>query len=135
MKHTFKVLIVALIAVIGFSLAACEDTVSGPDNDPFRGTWISTDGYMIFTAENGAWKEFIEGVDVARGTYTYSGNVVTAKITEVNPFIFGRTGPWIKYSDLSNAEKAYLNNGNTDTYMVVVNGNTLTGFGMTFVKH
>jgi hypothetical protein len=129
-KNTFTGLILALILMIGFSLAACDS--SDDSSDPLKGTWRSTDGSIMLNAANGAFKEFFDGIEVIRGTYTYSGNIVTAKVIEVNPAIFGRTGSWVQFSNLSNADKAYF--GNTDTYMLTINGNTVTFMGYTMVK-
>jgi hypothetical protein len=132
-KNTFKVMIIAMIAVIWFSMASCDSSDGSADDDPIKGTWVSSDGYVIITAAKGAFKQFQSGAELMRGTYTYSGNVVTGKLTEVNPIAFGRTGPWIKYSDLSSAEKAQIL-GNTDTFMITTNGNTATLMGLTFTK-
>ena len=106
---------------------------SGSTNDPFSGTWVSTDGEVIIKAGNGAWSQYQDGVELIRGTYSYSGNTVSGIIKEVNPFIYGRTGPWIKYSDLTANEKTYLM-GNTDSFSFVVNNNTITAMGITMIK-
>jgi len=58
---------------------------------------------------------------------------VNGIIKEVNPVIYGKTGPWIKYSDLTATEKSYLL-GNTDSYSVALNNNTYVLIGITFMK-
>jgi hypothetical protein len=124
----FIVLGVLLVLGLFFTVCSSDDDSS----DPLKGTWVNTDVDAIISAANGTWKQFSSGVEVIRGTYTYSGSAVTVKVTEVNPFLFGRTGPWVKYSELSSVEKGYL--GNTDTFMLTINGNTFTMSGLSFRK-
>jgi hypothetical protein len=133
MKNKLSI-ILGVLLVLGLFFTACDDGFSS-DNDPFNGTWTATNTPypIMMSGANGAWKYFEYGVETVRGTYTYSGNVVTAKIIEVNPIVFGRTGPFIKYSDLSNAEKANLLD-NTDTFMVTIVNNTFSAMGATFRK-
>ncbi|MDR0319897.1 MAG: hypothetical protein LBI28_00195, partial [Treponema sp.] len=71
--------IIALAAIIGFGMAACDDNSDG-GTDPFNGTWISADIKLV--AANGSWKQYTipENTEVIRGTYTYSGNTVTGKV-------------------------------------------------------
>jgi hypothetical protein len=130
MKNKLSIVLVVLL-VLGLFFTACSS--DDDSSDPIKGTWVNTDVDAIISAANGTFKQFSSSVEVVRGTYTYSGNVVTVKMTEVNPIIFGRTGAWIKYSDLSSAEKASLGY-NTDTFMLTINGNTFSTMGLTFTK-
>jgi hypothetical protein len=79
MKNTFKVLgIVALVAAIGFSFAACSGDDGGYSNvDPaLNGTWVS--GWRVFKFNNGDWEFRVNGgrEPNTKGTYTTSsGNI------------------------------------------------------------
>jgi hypothetical protein len=68
---------IALVAVIGFSFAAC----GGDDDDgynPFLGTWSdSASGFTLTFTSNTTWTYSYQGT--GSGTYTYSGNSATLK--------------------------------------------------------
>jgi uncharacterized lipoprotein YehR (DUF1307 family) len=141
MKNTIKLIeamrsiaIIALAAVIGFSMAACGDDSGddpGPGPDPFAKTWLGPDRKMV--ASNGSWNQYLipENKEVMRGTYTYSGNTVTAKITDVNTFNFGGADAWVTYANLSDTYKGYI--GGTDTITLTIANNSFSNGGMTFV--
>jgi len=71
--------IIAIFAVIGFSLAACE-------NNPFIGTW--SDGTLTVTCTEDTWTAVYRGQTVGAGTYTPNGD--KADFTEPNGNIFGK---------------------------------------------
>ena len=83
MKNTIKLLgIIALVAVIGFSFAACEvgGGDDGDDGNPFVGTWKSN-SYNSYTFK--ADLSYTYRLDTGRssdGIYTYSGNIATLDI-------------------------------------------------------
>jgi uncharacterized lipoprotein YehR (DUF1307 family) len=133
MKNTIKWFgIIAIIAVIGFSFIACGNDDNGGDGtDPFNGTWISSE--LKCVAANGSFKQYRinDDKEVIRGTYTYSENKVTAKITEVNTAMFGDADTWVTYANLSETYKGYVGGG---TQQVTITNNTFTGNGMTFTK-
>jgi hypothetical protein len=87
MKSFFKIFgIIALVAVIGFSFAACGDDGGGESNQ-FVGSWSGYDtggDYMIMTATSSTWTATwpgVEGWGPFSGTYTYSGNTATLYIS------------------------------------------------------
>jgi uncharacterized lipoprotein YehR (DUF1307 family) len=126
--------IIALAAVIGFSMAACDDDSGGdPGPDPFNGTWISAD--VKWVATNGSWQQYMipENTEVIRGTYTYSGNSATIKVVSVNTAMFGGTDDWVAYADLSDTYKGHM--GNTDTHTFTITNKTfsLPDLNQTFI--
>jgi hypothetical protein len=133
MKNKFKLIgIIALLAVIGFSMAACGDN-SSSDPDLFEGTWVgsSDDGSVRIVAAGGKFTIYLNGTEGMRGTYTASGNTVNGKYTEINLSAFGLPGSWTKVSDLPPDIKTQLGGENI---AATLNGNTLTMEGMTFTK-
>jgi len=71
--------IIALVAVIGFSMAACDDDSSGGGGGGgsanLIGTWTSVIGsQFIFTANNCT---YTAGWELYNGPYTVSGNTIT----------------------------------------------------------
>ena len=90
MKNFFKLLgIIALVAVIGFSIVACDDGVnddnSGSSN-PFIGTWRNTDGGLqetvTFTDTSYNWQLMDNSgvLGTASGIYNRNGNVATFSV-------------------------------------------------------
>jgi len=86
MKNIIKLLgIAAIIAVIGFSMATCDNGSGGGDGnrkDVLDGTtWISVGTYynvtLKFNSPNVVMTGANDGKSVYRGTYTISGNTVT----------------------------------------------------------
>jgi len=73
MKNTFKVLgIIAVLTIIGFSMAACSDGDSGPN---FNGTWVSDYGVSYtFSGSNVTVKN---GNYTGVGTFTHTSNTIT----------------------------------------------------------
>ena len=90
MKSTIKfLLITALVAVIGFSMAACDDKIDdgGNGNPSLDGTWVSSDGSkMVFN--NGKFSLFDGNVEMTRGTYKTSGSSITMNTTDINGALF-----------------------------------------------
>jgi len=98
MKNFFKAFgIIALAAVIGFSMAACSKakTESGGDKDSdspgrsgktdsgLNGTWISSDGNHEWKFNNGDFEVSFMKSPLIRGTYTTSGGAMTIKVNEL----------------------------------------------------
>ena len=87
MKNTFKVLgIIALFAVIGFSMVACGDNSgSGGENkiNPFVGTWIKdgSGGSVKITVTDSAWTAYYNSNIYCAGTYIYSESTATFTVT------------------------------------------------------
>jgi hypothetical protein len=111
--------------------------------DPFAGTWIGSayeDTDIKLVAANNTFKEYevSHGVEteVVRGTYTFSGAVVTAKVTEINRLMFGGANEWVTFENLSEEEKGYMED--YENLTMTLTGDTMTGtFGgyeMTFTK-
>jgi hypothetical protein len=89
MKNFIKWLgIIALAAVIGFTFAACGDAEGGTTNPPDGGnnavkeTYNSADGSRIDMYNNGSFTLYDNKVEIAKGTYTSSGNNITMTFTE-----------------------------------------------------
>jgi hypothetical protein len=87
MKNLFKIIgIIALVAIIVFSMATCGDIFGNDDDNgnadsSLNGTWVYSDNststytYEI-TFNNGNWETF-EYEECFKGTYTTSGNKLT----------------------------------------------------------
>ena len=132
MKNTIKWFgIIAFIAVIGFSFIACGGDDDDGGNDPFRGTW--TNPNMKIIAANGSFKEYMPPNDkeVIRGTYTYSGNTVSATMVEVNTAVVGGSDAWVTYENLSESDKGMLG---SKTQQLTISNSTFVANGMTFTK-
>ena len=85
MKSTIKLFgIIAFVAVIGFSMASCDDA----DDDALNGTWVSSDGTKL-VLNNGNITELSDNVEFMRGRYTTSGSNITITFTEMNSALFG----------------------------------------------
>jgi len=83
MKNTIKVLgIIAFVAVIGFSMIACDDGSS----NPFIGTWIESGSTLTVTATDSTWIA-VEGRISYAGTYTWNGNI--ANFITIDGYSFG----------------------------------------------
>ena len=74
MKNTIKVFgIIALVAVIGFAMAACKnDPDYSPDpNNPVKGKWEG-DGFKVYCTTNTWSAEYPSQGGSWSGTYTYT---------------------------------------------------------------
>ena len=81
MKNTIKLFgIIAFVAVMGFSMASCDDA----DDDDLNGTWVSSDGSTSMVLNNGNITELWDNVEALRGRYTTSGSNITITFTEIN---------------------------------------------------
>jgi len=83
MKNTIKVLgLIALAAVIGFSMAACKNGTTPPPTDPMLfGRWEVDDTMFVFN-NNGTYE--LQNDDVKeKGTFTASGGVLTITTTNI----------------------------------------------------
>jgi len=85
--------IIALVAVIGFSMAACggdEDDNGGGGgggNSALNGTWVNgTDKTVL---NNGAITMSSGNVEMMKGTYSTSGSNITVTFTQVKAAMFG----------------------------------------------
>jgi len=80
MKKTFNVLgIIAIVAVIGFSLAACGDGGGGGETNSVNGTYKAADGEQ-FTLNNGSFEISYNNKTYAKGTYTTSARSISVNI-------------------------------------------------------
>jgi hypothetical protein len=114
-----------VLLVFGFLFTACSNDSN--DDDPYHGTWVGTNNgsTVKIVASSGSYKQYLDDNEVSRGTYTYSGNNVTGKTTEVN---YG--GVWTAYASLPDEYKSYV----PETTQVTINGNSFTANGVTFTK-
>jgi predicted small secreted protein len=86
MKRTFKVLgIIALLAIIGFSMAACG-TTGGGEPTKFEGRWVNeyaisigyTDSSFTFTGNNFIRRSVNQQGSATRsGTFTFTDTAIT----------------------------------------------------------
>jgi len=80
MKNVFKVLgVIALVAIIGFTMTACGGG-SGGDDDDFVGTWISSGGQTLTCANGKTWTARF-GSNSYKGTYDFNADTGLATFT------------------------------------------------------
>ena len=103
MKNTIKFLgIIALVAIVGFSMAACKDDDDGVKAPPIVGSWGNNSQQVWTFNSNGSATFVSPGIDVPTTiNYTYSIDGTT--LTTINT--------------------AY---DYTETWNFSINGNTLT---------
>jgi len=79
-----KLCAIALLAVIAFSMAACDSGFGGDSGtDPsLNGTWVNEDG-VNFTFNNGNWEFAYIGEPVYKGTFTTNGSILTVTTTHM----------------------------------------------------
>ena len=100
-------------------------------NDPFAGTWTGkykmdgVDYDLKYVAGNGTWLLYFNNSELSKGTYTFSGNTVSMKITHG-----WQEGKWTVYADMWPDFK----NNNPETSQFTVTGNTSTANGVTMTK-
>jgi len=128
MKNLFKVFsIIALAAVIGFSMAACEGDDDGGGGgatitDHLNGKWESGDGETI-TFSGSSFVVAQDGEAFMRGTYTTGARSISATITMTVKEAHGNflteilgdeevdvtfTNKWYAKNDVTNLYKAWL---------------------------
>ena len=73
MKKVYLIFLMALI--VGF--IGCDNGTT--DKTPFEGSWFS--GVFENTMIGNTWTTKIDGVNFAKGTFTYTGTVYTATMT------------------------------------------------------
>jgi hypothetical protein len=87
MKNLFKLFgIIALVAIIGFSMAACdEDDDSDGGSSSFVGTWTGTMGgdYMKLVCTDTTWTTAGSDFGTYSGNYTRSGNTASFYVSGV----------------------------------------------------
>ena len=147
MKNTIRTLgIITLVTVLGLLMAGCDNSLSsnGGSNGGISvdGTWvgIQVENGVSYTtkiiANNGSWIKHVDWVwiamDVSRGTYSVSGNIVTFTISEVYGPAIGGTDGWIPYSNLPNEFKQLT----PQTSHGTISGNKFTNHqeGITYTK-
>ena len=93
MKNLIKLVgIIVMVAVIGFSMAACDDgSDNGGGNSGLNGTWVNTEGDEVvrIVLNNGNFTQSVDNVGWSKGTYSTSGNNMTFNSTQVHGSIFG----------------------------------------------
>jgi len=148
MKNFFKLLgIIALVAVIGFSMAACKNDDEGGGTDPaLNGTWVQTitSGSYTYTTEiklnNGNIEESRgqNGMSLSpiyKGTYTTSGNSISVQMTH-----YYHRANWLTKDQLKSAQGTGMSDTDIDlifksvTAIWSVSGNTLTLAGLTYTR-
>jgi len=76
-----RICTIALVAVIGVLMAACDDGGGGGGGNSVNGTWKSGDGETI-TFNNGIFQVTENAKNLIKGTYTTSGTTITMVVTE-----------------------------------------------------
>jgi len=93
MKNFAKFLgIAVIVAVIGFSMAACDDGSkddNGDGNSTLNGTWVNTAEGIKIVLNNGAITMSNDNVEMMKGTYSTSGSNITVTFTQVKGAMFG----------------------------------------------
>ena len=96
MKNTLKLFgIIVLVAVIGLSMVACSDDGGGGSgaDSALNGTWVnSTDWTEKMVLNNGNISLWDGSIEIAKGTYSTSGNIFTMTFTQVVASLFGSDG-------------------------------------------
>ena len=117
MKNTFKfLLITALVAVIGFSMVACDDKI---DDDPIsnnttlHGTWLDSAGDRMVLNINGSYSIYDGNVEIIRGTYSTNGNNISMTTTQIHGSLYeGEMGisetQWYTQTQLMNTVIDYF---------------------------
>jgi hypothetical protein len=121
----------ALALVLGMIIVGCGSGSGDNDPDPLEATWIGTDVKLV--AANGSWNQYEipNNKEVQRGTYTYSGNTITAIISTTNTIMFDGPDTWVDYADLSEEYKGYL--GGTDIVTFAITNDSFTINGQIFI--
>ena len=92
MKNFAKFLgIAVIVAVIGFSMAACDDGSkddNGDGNSTLNGTWVNTAEGIKIVLNNGAITISNDNVEMMKGTCSTSGSNITITITQVTGAVF-----------------------------------------------
>jgi len=160
-----KLWIIALMALIGFSMAACGD--GGDSTDPLNGTWKAGDGGSI-TLTNGSFVIAQNNKQGMRGTYTSSARSISANLTMAVKEVHGdyleeiEEGPtfeskWYNKSQVTDAFRKWMKEENpslTDTQIsafiadqsdefeamfptktAAIDGDTMTCDGTTYTKN
>ena len=79
-KSIFR--IIGLIILTTLLAISCDDLFK--ENNPFVGTWVSTEGYTV-TFQDSSWylPRYSRGEGL-KGTYSYSGNTASITYTEIS---------------------------------------------------
>jgi len=96
MKNTFKVLgIIALLAIIGFSMAACDNGSTSSGKPSFEGTWTGTkyDGYERYEFKGAEYKIYRNDKLDENGTFTHDETSITFTVLALN-----YNGTWLDYN-------------------------------------
>jgi len=123
-----------LVILLAFGFTGCDKDGGDGIEDAFAGTWLGTDtssgASVKIIAKDGHWKEWMnDNIEIVRGTYTVSGNIVTIKYVEINTIIFGGENSWVFFAQLNDTNKAYL--GGNETIKLDISGGSITMLGVT----
>jgi len=105
MKNTLKFFgIIAIAAIIGFSMAACEpvenDDNTLPDPSPLEGTWESTTSKSAYIFERDKFTVKNDGAYMWEGTFTYTDTSFTMTVTEADSSLSAMVGQKTTYQYL-----------------------------------
>ena len=114
----------------------------GGVTDPFAGTWLgrvyplssNVSVPSIIVAANGSWSEAVVGGEIfLRGTYTYSGNQVTATFTDLNPGQMGGPNQWFTWDELPQLWRLWATGG-VERATFTITGNTFQSDQVTYTR-
>ena len=76
MKKLSKVLgIIAVVAIIGFSMITCDGSGGGDDGNKFEGYWVALNSNYRFTGDS---FQYYDNLGIARsGTFTFTDTQIT----------------------------------------------------------
>jgi len=127
MKNVFKMLgIVALVAAIGFLMAACDDDTTNnavPPPNPLVGTWQATDGSAYKFNSDGTFEGSEYGTPVMKGTYTTSGGSMTIIVNQI--YYSGQWYTRTQFKTLGATDAQIAQAFPTETSTYTINGTTL----------
>ena len=113
MKRKYVFGIIALILLSALLIISC-DLFSEEDDNPFKGTWVGSDGTAYFDESSWTINVYMGGVGL-KGTYSYDGNTATITYTQISDN-GGVTWHPITSSEASRYTRTATVSGNTLTW-------------------
>ena len=135
-----------MVLAFGMSVVGCNNPANGGGtgngtttsaNDPFAGTWVIDEtwinevGALRIVASNGSWRQYLGEFENIRGSYTFSGNIVTVSIGTVNTALIGGADQWVFWGSLSPVQQQSIG---SQTVTATVSGNSIIVAGLSFTR-
>jgi len=109
-RSIVPLLIIALVTVIGFSMAGCKHDGGGGNDGSLNGTWNNSSGLMSFTVSGSNYTLRVGGINEEKGTISYNGPTMTVKSTH-----YWDGSSWVDISTTPGITITYSLSGNTMT--------------------